>query len=102
MAARKPKWSQIQTRQWSDNWQANDYEELLKSGEHKLRIRIHHDYFYRNQCWTKVERWNGTTWHFVSQIGDPEFTGQYRGRLYDTNFKPLRDKLLNLAEAIIF
>lgn len=102
MATKKPKWSVLQLRQWTDNWQANDYDELLKSGEHKLKIRIHHDYAYRKQCWAKVERWDGTKWHLVASVGDPRFTGTPRGNLFDTNFKPIRDQLLRLAEEIIF
>lgn len=102
MSVRKQKWVTIKVETWTDNWQANDYMEILKSGEHKLKIRLHHDSAYANQCYARVERWDGTKWHNVASEGRPQFPGQRKGMLVETDFRPLREKLLRLAEEIIF
>lgn len=103
MAKKKIKWSVVSVKTWGDNWQSNDYDEILKSGEHKLRIRMHHDWCYSKQCWAKVERWDGTKWHNVVSGGRPSFlsTGADYGNR-NTIFGPMRNKLLAEAEAVIF
>lgn len=101
----KPRWKTLTVKSWGDNWQSHDYHEILQAGEHKLQIRLHHDYHYPlKQSYARIERWDGTKWHVVASEGQPRFgTSNRMGtQEFTTLFTPMREKLLSLAEAVIF
>lgn len=102
--ATKTRWKTLLSKTWGDK-QSHDYHEILLSGEHKLQIRLHHDYFYpERQSYARIERWDGTQWHKVAFEGQPSFgtSGVFGTASHATTFKPMRDKLLAEAEAILF
>jgi hypothetical protein len=102
MVAKKPKWSTVYSRQWTDNWQSNDFDEVLTAGDVKIRIRMHHDYCYDKQCWGKVENWDGTGWTKVANAGQPRFPSRRVEGKVITDFASIRTELLRCASAIVF
>lgn len=73
--------------------------------EHRLRVKIESD-SYRDQCWARIERWNGETWHEIWSIDSGAMKTE-RGLAYASvpasagDFKDDRDLLVQRAIEVL-
>lgn len=85
-----------------------DYVEVLKVGDHKLRVKIRSN-SYAVQSYARVERWDGSQWQFLHELGQGNMrtpAGLYvhhpavDGDL-EAKFRKDRDELVKLAGDIL-
>ena len=72
MAERNPKLETLEIS-LGKGYQDMIYKEILRWGEHKLRVRIKSD-SYAFQSFARIERWNGERWYEVHHIHHSQMT----------------------------